>query len=1567
MAEQMISPGVFTEERDETFLAQGVQEIGGAFVGPTQKGPAFTPVEVNSPQEYEEKFGNQGLYMDYSTRNYLRDASSATVVRLLGDEGYESEAVDVQLPEGELSKRPFEISKASFTFDPTDVQPGEEVEFSVCFRGRQRRSTDTELLEYNLEIEEHVDGEFHKLVYSEGPLNKDCVVDSFDVSEDDSAEVQYKVVAELANGQTATIQSPTGQLQGFYLDGVNYNWGDGATKGTGEIVSLQGTVANVGTGSYSYEIREVIDGELQTTPVDEGNGLTEETFEAAWVHNGSENERLQYVVRVNQGQIVDVPEEVSPAINVISRSESQQFELKDVNWNFEVGDEVDFGETLQVDAEASGPIDANLYAPGGSQLPAQDVSGNPNDSSIYIEFDVGSGGIDVSKGDLLDYELEINEQNGPGSATTVSPEVKVDGGVFQIGDVDLNVEQGEDVGEDQLVGLGFEVENRQSGDFDYEIYEVLNGGPSAGGSESVIESGVGVSFDSSTFGLSHSGTAGDDAKFRIEVSQDNTQGQAIDSSDSATTPTVDVINRSALGEFGIQEADFSFDQGETIEDQDKLFFSFQTDLDGAVDYDYDLLVVKNGTETTDAAVDGANVSSESVFGVWNVGDAGVDFYDGDTVTYRFRVEDSNGNTDEVDSPTLQFSGQPEQIFTFDDVEFLFVENSETEKNERLAVFADVRRPNDEAFQYEVTEYVNGNNQGTVVVDTAEEENQEYITDPDFERLEAGWFAGEKGGSNALQVGDTVEYKIEITEVDPVSGDPVSPANTAEEMSPTLTVTEREPRADITLATLAPTQRLRDDGDQVYNAQINPEKADITGFELILDLDGSSLQMADLADHEAENEVEELLEDEGIEPAGELEGPELIDGRKYEVSLQEGDDNYLLDLFGSKPESPREVHAKASFPEAWKELVSEELGELGINLKVHGNGADEDIDRAQLDFQGQEYDSASTPWIVSQDQQPNQEGAERVPLFKFHTLGDGDFANTETKVSIRNVRYPSEVAGSNYAQFDVVVRELGDTDTDPQVLESYTGLNLNPQSPNYIARVIGNKETTFNENGKIVERGGEVGVFDNRSDYIRAQVNKEVVRANEEGRDDLSNLVPWGFQPYQIPLDFKGQLPHGLKVRQVRSIVDADYDILPDANVPPQSSGLRTGDIDLSSAENPFDERIHFGVDFDWEGNMSWLQAIAENADGTDDQSEFGQEFGFVLSEAYVQDPNAQGLRQVQFGDAEDEGFSPADRKFTVGFQGGFDGMDPATPQELEEEIRADNSQGFDMSADDAPGTRAYEKAIGILGNEDQFDINLLVTPGIINSLHSPVVQSGINMVESRADAFYVFDAAGVDASIDGAIASVQSIDTNYAATYYPWLRIRDQTRNRQVRVPPSVLIPRVYAFNDQTAAEWFAPAGFERGGVPEAIAAVVRLRRDDRDLLYENRVNPIAQFPDQGVSVWGQKTLQTQASALDRVNVRRLLIRVKKFIASTSRFLVFEQNVPETRNRFKNIVNPFLNQVQQQNGLYAFRVKMDAENNPPEVIDRNQLVGELYLQPTRTAEYISLSFNVLPTGADFEG
>jgi phage tail sheath protein FI len=239
------------------------------------------------------------------------------------------------------------------------------------------------------------------------------------------------------------------------------------------------------------------------------------------------------------------------------------------------------------------------------------------------------------------------------------------------------------------------------------------------------------------------------------------------------------------------------------------------------------------------------------------------------------------------------------------------------------------------------------------------------------------------------------------------------------------------------------------------------------------------------------------------------------------------------------------------------------------------------------------------------------------------------------------------------------------------------------------------------------------------------------------------------------------------------------------------------------------------------------------------------------------------------------------------------------------------------------------------------------------------------MVESRQDTFYIADFNAVDDTISLVTDEANKVDTNYAATYYPWVKTVDNNTNKLLSVPPSVLLPAVFAANDRLAAEWFAPAGLNRGGITGAVNVLNRLTHSERDTLYENKVNPIAAFPGQGIVAYGQKTLQSRPSALDRINVRRLLITVKKFIASTSRFLLFEQNTSTTRNRFLNTVNPYLDAIQQRQGLYAFNVVMDESNNTPDVIDRNILAGQIFLQPTKTAEFIVIDFSILPTGAQF--
>jgi hypothetical protein len=325
------------------------------------------------------------------------------------------------------------------------------------------------------------------------------------------------------------------------------------------------------------------------------------------------------------------------------------------------------------------------------------------------------------------------------------------------------------------------------------------------------------------------------------------------------------------------------------------------------------------------------------------------------------------------------------------------------------------------------------------------------------------------------------------------------------------------------------------------------------------------------------------------------------------------------------------------------------------------------------------------------------------------------------------------------------------------------------------------------------------------------------------------------------------------------------------------------------------------------------------------------------------------------------------RQFIVGFQGGFDGISPTikSAKAGDSDWGAGNSQGFDLSTADASGSVAYVKAINSVSNPDDFDINLVSAPGVVRRLHSYVFDKVVDMCEAREDAFFIGDVTDYNDSIDLAVEQGQAVDSNYVGTYYPWVKTIDSRTNKLTSVPPSVLLPGIYAANDAVAAEWFAPAGLNRGGITGAVSVLNRLTHSERDTLYEGKINPIAQFPGEGIVAFGQKTLQDRASALDRINVRRLMIKVKKYIASTSRYLVFEQNTATTRSKFLNTVNPYLEGIQQRQGLYAFRVVMDETNNTPDVIDRNILAGQIYLQPTKTAEFIVLDFNILPTGASF--
>jgi len=569
-----------------------------------------------------------------------------------------------------------------------------------------------------------------------------------------------------------------------------------------------------------------------------------------------------------------------------------------------------------------------------------------------------------------------------------------------------------------------------------------------------------------------------------------------------------------------------------------------------------------------------------------------------------------------------------------------------------------------------------------------------------------------------------------------------------------------------------------------------------------------------------------------------------------------------------------------------------------------------------------YAPATTPYITSQII-----GGNKLQLFKVISLADGTDTNTSYKISILNTLLPGSDPGSDYGSFTLLVRDYNDTDQRPIILESYTNLNLNPDSANYIIRRIGDRSFTVDASGVVTR----IGDYNNVSKYIRIDVTDDV-----QNKAISANVKPFGFEALIQPISSSYSMPTASVVSQ------------------------------LTQINGSFNRKAYYGWDYNSNDNANFLKPLAK---GT---VQLGT--GFNLDECFVHPSASKANANSTFvggSSVSASVFVGLDvnnvLKFNVPLQGGFDGMDPAIPKNVGAAITSGNLFGMDCSSTTTAGAAGYIKALNVINNADEYDVNLIVTPGATIADHAAIINKAIEVAEDRGDAFVIADPVIQGRSAAEAIAAVSDsgIDSNYVGTYWPWVKIMDSDKNKPVWVPPSVVVPQVMAYNDTVAYEWFAPAGLNRGGIAEAVDIELKLNQSNRNDLYENKINAIATFPNQGVCIWGQKTLQAKPSALDRINVRRLMITLKKYIASSSRYLVFENNTTTTRQKFLNIVNPYLETVKARQGLYAFKVVMDETNNTPDVIDRNIMYGQIYLQPAKSAEFIVLDFNILPTGASF--
>ena len=655
---------------------------------------------------------------------------------------------------------------------------------------------------------------------------------------------------------------------------------------------------------------------------------------------------------------------------------------------------------------------------------------------------------------------------------------------------------------------------------------------------------------------------------------------------------------------------------------------------------------------------------------------------------------------------------------------------------------------------------------------------------------------------------------------------------------------------------------------------------------------------------------------------------------YSLSLDKTKKNYILRVLGRYADDGK----TALFVE---ELFDEMFEDIYDADKIRGINIDSLI-RYDNDFDNykQEYKPAATPWVVSE-----LRGTTLLKLFRLHTISDGNSANSQFKISIQNIKLTDK-------EFDVVVRSYSDTDAKPVILERFSRCDMNPTSKNFIGKRIG---TTSGE-------------FASKSNFILVELDEE---------SDTSDAFPAGFlgfpvRDYQANLNTSVQDPT-IEYKQtygefenkrkfylgLSATKGIDQDFFDYKGVPEGDLTIWTG---LTKG---------FHMDVDATGaTIDNVEIVINNTGGT-------------YSPIYLFDVGNAEFRTESGVNGTDYEKVYA-RKFTFAPYGGYDGWDVyRTERTNDDKYLINGAQGslglltgtFENMAltngDNGINSDyyAYLEAIWTFQNPEATNINVFATPGIDTFNNSNLIEEAIEMVEQdRADSLYIVTTPDTDASGDTLLAEDVidqldgEFDSNYTATYWPWIQINDAENNVYIYVPPTRDVVRNIALTDNISFPWFAVAGVQRGDV-NAIKARKKLTQSERDTLYDGRVNPIATFASEGIKIWGNKTLQVKDTALNRINVRRLLLQSRKLISAVSIRLLFEQNDDIVRNQFLSLVNPILDNIRSERGLTDFRVVLDSD---PESIDRNELCGRIFLKPTRALEFICVEFNIMNTGASFD-
>ena len=710
------------------------------------------------------------------------------------------------------------------------------------------------------------------------------------------------------------------------------------------------------------------------------------------------------------------------------------------------------------------------------------------------------------------------------------------------------------------------------------------------------------------------------------------------------------------------------------------------------------------------------------------------------------------------------------------------------------------------------------------------------------------------------------------------------------------------------------------------------------------------------------------------------------------------DRYIRKVFNTDPtlmssnteDSPSSYFLGETFERNLYDVVGEDAAKAGQAMAfiagIKGGGVrEESAKAAQTGFVISQLPSATTP-------------AET--LFKFIAIDEGEWANSNLKISISNIAAPVNPDFDPYGTFTVEVREARDSDARKRVLESFTGCNLDPNSPNFVAIKIGDKYTTWSDTDR---RFTEFGDYNNKSKYIYISM--------ETPKDP--SLLPFGFQGPATYAPATGTLNDAGAFSDIL-LPNLGYKA-PSNFVTSAGGDARAFDfrgpvmaLRLSSSTGGFSDPTlaYFGVTTAQRNNSnferSYIDLTRMMAPLVDTSASFTFTLdnvgmvsgsGGVENAAFYNASNYTEGRSLSAGGPSltyptgeatsgsyeltlDAGFN----SFTLPLVGGFDGFDIKDKDPIRN-TKTDTGTEYDNYA-----INSLKRAIDSVRDPEVVDMNLATIPGVTTPQITNLL---IDTCDGRADCLAIIDlqdgyisdyegklpAADRVGSVDNTVSTLKNraLNSSYACAYYPWVQTKDELGTGKILwVPPSIAALGTFASNDKKSAPWFAPAGFTRGGLSDGAAGIpvigVRehLTRKMRDKLYENNVNPIAKFPAEGIVIFGQKTLQATPSALDRVNVRRLMLYVKKGIANIASTILFDSNTRTTWNRFLAQAEPFLREVQAQLGLTEYKIVLDNTTTTPDLIDRNIMYAKIFLKPARSIEFIAIDFIITRTGASFD-